>query len=260
MYFLVLRLYFLVMKNYFLPLILFCATLFAFEMVSADTISEERYKKVCRWGILNPPECKKKVIKTSSKKTKQIQKAQSRKGCIWGIFNPPKCRGKDKRYEDISVYEVKKTPTENKRDNGNGLTFYTGQFDITDERGDDETSLFGLEHKNTDLFRDTLLGRFTPISGGFFTGKGATYLYTGIEGQYHVGPLKILPSFAPGYYQKGDGKEMGDVLEFKSEVKFGIDLFENSNLGYSYSHISNNDWGSVNPGADSQSITFSKKF
>ena len=35
---------------------------------------------------------------------------------------------------------------------------------------------------------------------------------------------------------------------------------KNTNIGYSYSHISNNDWGSVNPGVDNQSITFSKNF
>ena len=34
-----------------------------------------------------------------------------------------------------------------------------------------------------------------------------------------------------------------EVLEFKSEIKIGFDIFENSNFGYTYSHISNNDWG-----------------
>ena len=92
------------------------------------------------------------------------------------------------------------------------------------------------------------------------TGKSSVYLYTGIEGQYGIGPLKILPSFAPGYYEKGDGKDLGDVLEFKSEIKFGLDIFENSKLSYSYSHISNNDWGTTNPGTDNQQITFSKNF
>ena len=72
--------------------------------------------------------------------------------------------------------------------------------------------------------------------------------------------LKILPSFTPGYYEKGDGKDLGSVLEFKSEIKFGLDIFENSKLSYSYSHISNNDWGDTNPGTDNQHITFSKKF
>ena len=37
-------------------------------------------------------------------------------------------------------------------------------------------------------------------------------------------------------------------------------LFENSQIGYSYSHISNNDWGETNPGVDNQHITFSKNF
>ena len=145
-------------------------------------------------------------------------------------------------------------------ENSKDITFYTGQFDITDEEGDDETSLLGLEHKNSDLFRNTFLGRISPITGVFVTGKGATYIYTGVEAQYSLGPVKVLPSFTPGYYEKGDGKDLGDVLEFKSEIKLGIDVFENSKIGYSYSHISNNDWGTTNPGSDNQSITFSKKF
>ena len=123
------------------------------------------------------------------------------------------------------------------------LSFYTGTFDVIDKEGDDQTSLFGVEHKNPDLFRDTLIGKFKPVTGAFITGNNSIYLYTGIEGQYGLGPIKILPSFTPGYYEKGNGKDLGSALEFKSEIKFGFDLFENSKLSYSYSHISNNDWG-----------------
>ena len=140
------------------------------------------------------------------------------------------------------------------------ISLYTGTFDILDKEGDEQTSLFGIEHKNPNLFRDTFLGKFKPVTGGFLTGKSSIYLYTGIEGQYSLGPLKILPSFSPGYYEKGDGKDLGSALEFKSEVKLGFDLFENSQLSYSYSHISNNDWGDTNPGTDNQQITFSKNF
>ena len=63
-----------------------------------------------------------------------------------------------------------------------------------------------------------------------------------------------------GYYEKGNGKDLGSILEFKSEIKVGLDIFENSKLSYSYSHISNNDWGDTNPGTDNQQITFSKNF
>ena len=140
------------------------------------------------------------------------------------------------------------------------ISFYTGTIELLDKEGDDQTTLFGVEHKNPDLFRDTFLGKFKPVTGAFMTGKNSVYLYTGIEGQYGIGPLKILPSFTPGYYEKGNGKDLGDVLEFKSEVKFSLDILENSKLGYSYSHISNNDWGEKNPGTDNQQITFSKNF
>ncbi len=145
-------------------------------------------------------------------------------------------------------------------DTKNDVSFYLGTFDVIDKEGDDKSNLFGLEHKNPDLFRNTFLGKFSPISGGFITGNSSAYLYTGIEGQYGIGPLKILPSFSPGYYHKGEGKDLGSVLEFKSEIKIGFDLFENSQLGFSYSHISNNDWGDTNPGVDNQKITFSKNF
>ena len=142
------------------------------------------------------------------------------------------------------------------------ISFYTGQFDVIDKEGDDQTSLVGIEHKNINLFRDTLLGKFSPVSGAFVTGKDSVYFYTGVEGQYNLGPLNIFPSFTPGYYEKGSGKDLGDVLEFKSEIKFGFDIFENTQIGYSYSHISNNEWGKggKNPGTDNQQISFSKNF
>ena len=60
--------------------------------------------------------------------------------------------------------------------------------------------------------------------------------------------------------KKAMEKILGSVLEFKSEIKLGLDIFENSKLSYSYSHISNNDWGETNPGTDNQQITFSKNF
>ena len=161
----------------------------------------------------------------------------------------------------ISILIILSTINLARADEGNtDMSFYTGTFDLIDKEGDDKTTLFGIEHKNPNLFRNTFLGKFKPVTGAFTTGKSSAYFYTGVEGQYGVGPLKILPSFAPGYYEKGDGKDLGSVLEFKSELKVGLDIFENSKLSYSYSHISNNEWGKTNPGTDNQHITFSRNF
>jgi len=138
--------------------------------------------------------------------------------------------------------------------------FFSGVFDTIDKEGDDKTTLLGMEHSNDNLFRDTILGKFSPVSGGFLTGKNSVYLYTGIQAEYELGPLSIIPSFAPGYYEPGDGKKLGSTLEFKSEIKFNLDILKNSKIGYSYGHISNNDWGDINPGVNNQQISISHNF
>ena len=148
------------------------------------------------------------------------------------------------------------------KDATHDYSFYVGTFDVIDKEGDEQTGLFGIEHKNENLFRDTILGKFSPVTGGFISGKNSIYLYTGVQAQYGLGPLKIIPSFAPGYYDAGNGKDLGSALEFKSEIRFDLNIFKNSKFGYSYSHISNNEWGEggKNPGTDNQSISFSKNF
>ena len=138
--------------------------------------------------------------------------------------------------------------------------FYVGTFDVIDKEGDDKSDLFGIEHANDNLFRDTILGKFSPVSGGFLTAKKSMYLYTGVQAEYKLGSLNIIPSFAPGYYKQGNGKNLGSVLEFKSEIKLDFDIFKNSKIGYSYGHISNNDWGDINPGVNNQQVSFSKNF
>jgi hypothetical protein len=50
------------------------------------------------------------------------------------------------------------------------ISFYTGTFDVIDKEGDDQTTLLGIEHKNPNLFRDTFLGKFKPVTGAFMTG------------------------------------------------------------------------------------------
>ena len=149
-----------------------------------------------------------------------------------------------------------------KNTNKHEYDFYVGIFDTIDEEGDEKANLYGFEHNNPILFRDTFVGKFSPVSGGFITDKKSIYLYTGVQGQYGIGPLKILPSFAPGYYESGDGKDLGSVLEFKSELKLAYDFSEESKIGFSYSHISNNEWGEggKNPGVNNKTISFSKIF
>ena len=131
-------------------------------------------------------------------------------------------------------------------------------FDFSDDK--QASSLFGLQHQNEELFRKSFLGKLSPITGGFFNRKKCFYLYTGVQAEYELGFLTITPSFAPGYYNYGNGKDLGSPLEFKSEVQMSFDLSDNSHLGMSYNHISNASLGTKNPGANSYMFNFLKQF
>ena len=138
------------------------------------------------------------------------------------------------------------------------FNFFTGMFDFSDDK--QKSGILGIQHQNEDLFRNSFLGRLSPITGGFLTEKNAFYLYTGVQAEYEMGPFKITPSFAPGYYNYGDGKDLGHPLEFKSEVQISLDLSDTTHLGMSYNHISNASLGTKNPGANSYMFNFLKKF
>ena len=120
--------------------------------------------------------------------------------------------------------------------------------------------LIGFQHQNEDLNRDTLIGNISPITGGFVTENSAIYVYTGFEWNVDMGSFTFTPSFAPGLYHEGDGKDLGHVLEFKSEVQVSFDLSQSSKLGFSYNHVSNASLGDKNPGANSYMFNFLKNF
>jgi hypothetical protein len=143
-------------------------------------------------------------------------------------------------------------------ENETELNFFTGMFDFSDDK--QASGLVGLQHQNDDLFRKSFLGKISPITGGFLTEKNAFYLYTGAQAEYNFGFLTITPSFAPGYYNYGDGKDLGSVLEFKSEVQVSLDLSDSAQFGMSYNHISNASLGDKNPGANSYMLNFLKQF
>ena len=138
------------------------------------------------------------------------------------------------------------------------LNFFTGIFDFSDDN--QASGILGLQHQNEDLYRQSFFGKLSPITGGFLTEKNAFYLYTGIQAEYDLGFLKVTPSFAPGYYNYGNGKDLGYPLEFKSEIQLSFDLSESTHLGMSYNHISNASLGSKNPGANSYMFNFLKNF
>ena len=148
---------------------------------------------------------------------------------------------------------------EQSKNSGQQLNFFTGNFDFSDDK--QAALLVGFQHQNKNLNRDTFLGNISPITGGFVTENSTVYIYTGFEWNVDMGSgLTFTPSFAPGLYHEGDGKDLGHILEFKSEVQLSYALSEDTNIGLSYNHISNASIGDKNPGANSYMFNFLKNF
>ena len=138
-------------------------------------------------------------------------------------------------------------------------SFYTGMFDFSDEGK--KSNLFGIQHINTGKDKNSFLGVLQPVTGLMITGDNAAYIYTGVEWNYDVGnKMMFTPSFAPGLYAKGEGKDLGHVLEFKTEIQLSYKLSDKSNFGMSYNHVSNASLGDKNPGENSYMLNFLKKF
>ena len=142
--------------------------------------------------------------------------------------------------------------------NNHQLNYFTGNFDFSDDK--QSAILVGFQHQDENLNRDTFLGNVSPITGGFVTENSAAYIYTGIEWNVDMGGMIFTPSFAPGLYHEGDGKDLGHVLEFKSEVQLSYIFSNKTSFGVSYNHVSNASLGDKNPGANSYMFNFLKNF
>ena len=158
----------------------------------------------------------------------------------------------------ILLSATKLFAVEESKNSGDQFNFFTGNFDFSDDK--QSAYLVGFQHQNENLNRETFLGNVSPITGGFITENSAAYIYTGIEWNMDMGGMVFTPSFAPGLYHEGDGKDLGHVLEFKSEVQLSYEPYDNTSFGISYNHVSNASLGDKNPGANSYMFNFLKTF
>ena len=96
-----------------------------------------------------------------------------------------------------------------------------------------------------------------PIVGLMVTQHKGLFIYGGFSIDLQFGPILFSPSFAPGYYYKGDGKDLGFPLEFRSAVALAYVFKNQSRLGLQFYHISNAKLGNKNPGEESLVLFYS---
>ena len=83
----------------------------------------------------------------------------------------------------ISLSFLSFANAEDKNSDNTELNFYTGMFDFSDTNA--SAGILGLQHQNDELFRESFLGKISPITGGFVTEKNSFYflrLSAGLRG------------------------------------------------------------------------------
>jgi len=129
------------------------------------------------------------------------------------------------------------------------IAFSAGVFDL----GKDRTAAEGrLEYRS-----DFRLWLFKPFAGVMATSDGGAHVYVGVLVDMYFGRRMVATlSFAPGYYAKGGGKDLGNDLEFRSQLEIAYRFDDRSRLGMSISHLSNASIGKKNPGTENLMLTY----
>ncbi len=88
-----------------------------------------------------------------------------------------------------------------------------------------------------------------PFVGLMGTSAGAFYGYAGFGFDVNFGPNWVVtPTFAGGYWYRGDGLNLGSWWEFRSGAEFDYRLANRSRLGLAFYHMSNAGLTKQNPG------------
>jgi lipid A 3-O-deacylase len=93
--------------------------------------------------------------------------------------------------------------------------------------------------------------KLRPFAGVMYTTDGSYYICGGVFANIFIGQhFVITPSFAPGYYDKGKGKDLYDDLEFRSQLEIAFRFANGARIGASVGHMSNANLAQHNPGVE----------
>ena len=119
-----------------------------------------------------------------------------------------------------------------------------GWYDFDDDK---DAADFRLEYRHGDKLLDIVkpwAGVSINSDGGAFTGIGI------LMDIYFGNRIVVTPSFGPGLYHRGGSKDLGHILEFRSQIEAGWRFDDRSRVSLALSHLSNAGIGDINPGTE----------
>lgn len=101
-------------------------------------------------------------------------------------------------------------------------------------------------------------GPIHPLVGVYATTDSAMLIYAGFGLDIPLGgPFILRPSLAPGFYHRGEGKDLGSIIEFRTAFEIAWRTRSGLRLGVELDHVSNAGSAPSNRGAESLTVTVS---
>jgi hypothetical protein len=118
-----------------------------------------------------------------------------------------------------------------------------GAFNVTKHK---RSALVQFEYKWRPV-----VAKLRPFVGLMATDKESVYAYGGVGYDLFIGKnFALTPSFAPGLYYRGKGKNLGFPLEFRSSIEAAAVFGGQHRIGAQFYHLSNASLSHKNPGAE----------
>jgi len=97
-----------------------------------------------------------------------------------------------------------------------------------------------------------------PFGAVMATTDRSVYGYAGLTADFNIGSrFVVTPSLAAGYYERGNGIDLGNTIEFRSAIELAYRFDNGMRLGVTYYHLSNASLSERNPGTEVLSLGFS---
>jgi len=146
-----------------------------------------------------------------------------------------------------------------------GFALAAGAFDVG--KGDPTGQAGGeLRWPAFDLPLGSLRLPVEPAAGLFATGDEAVYGYLSFRvdlsrtiAEWPWEGWRAVPFTGVGLFDRGDGKNLGGAVEFRSGLEVSRRLGRAGWLGLSYAHLSNAGLYDVNPGEESVTLVWSSR-
>jgi hypothetical protein len=136
------------------------------------------------------------------------------------------------------------------------IVIAAGEFDVEESFGDGPFEVgVAVRLSEVELWRPRW-GVLVPAFGAMANEDEAVYGWGGFALHIPLGERwRLTPALAAGLYERGDSKNLGGTLEFRSGLDVAYRTSERVAVGAEFYHLSNAGIHELNPGTNSLVLT-----